>query len=165
MDVEKVTPKNIQAVVAAIRPHGTTGSFEFGTEHHPLSGKQCWIFILRFHDGQTWGVRVPVKSSHLPLPSVQSFIEYEVDILASLTRAHFSFSPELIHYDTSLDNAIKFPYLVYKWIEGAPLQWSNSVPESSLKRSKVLRRMVDFTLDLARLTVYGKCAICLSQRT
>ena len=153
--MKNVSPENIKHVVAAIRSDGSKGNFEFGTERSPLYGKQCWIFVLSFGCNQVWAVRVPVKSNHLSAMSIKNLFQYEIDILARLTELNFSYSPRLIASDTSFDNPLKYPYSVFTWIEGKPLQWSDIVPASDLARIKIIHRIVDFTLDLAKSTVYG----------
>lgn len=156
VDVRSVTPQNIQRLIGTIRSDGSSGVFELETERSPLSGKQCWIFLLSFQDNQSWAVRVPVKSSHLPSISIKNIINCEIEILSQLTKSDFLYSPKLIAYDTSFDNALKFPYVVLKWIEGKPLQWSENIPASNVLRSKIIRDMVSFNIDLARSTVYGR---------
>lgn len=36
------------------------------------------------------------------------------------------------------DNPIGFPYIVLRWIEGTPLEWSDNVPQNRESRNKIL---------------------------
>ena len=155
-DLKDFTPENVQSVVAAIRTDKSKGNHEFGTEQSPLSGKQCCIYVLSSQDNEIWAIRVPVNFSHLPSTSIGNFIECEVDILTRLTKLGFSYSLELIASDTSFNNGLNFLYLVFRWIEGRPPRWSDNKPASTVGRSRIIRRIVDFILDLARSTIYGQ---------
>jgi hypothetical protein len=151
--VEGFHAENIPSVVTGLRTDGTEASFCLGTADHPLSGKQCLIYAVQFPDGATWAVRVPVHASHLPRECITDFVEMEVSILKRLETSGFSWSPRLLGYHSGFDNPIGFPYFVLSWIEGTPLEWSDTIPSHRESRNKILRQMVDIILELADCTM------------
>lgn len=145
-------PENILSVVTGLRSDGTAASFCLGTADHPLSGKQCFIYVVRFPDGAMWAVRIPIHASHLPPESIASYVETEVSILKRLEASGFSWSPRLLGYDSRFDNLIGFPYIVLRWIEGTPLEWSDTIPPHRESRNRILHQMADIIVDLAHCT-------------
>lgn len=154
--IKRVEPEAVLKVVASLRSDSLPGTFCFDTAKSPLSGKQCCVFVLSFSDGDTWAVRIPIHAQHLPPSSITYFVSEEVEILQTLQEKGFNWSPRLIAFDAGFDNLISFPYIVFSWIPGKPLQWSDSIPPERKDRDKIIQQLMDIILELARCTVYGK---------
>lgn len=98
-------PENILDLVNNLRSDGAAASFCFGTAESPLSGKQCLIYVVRFPNSATWGVRVPVHINHFPPEAIASLVEDEVSILSDLEASGFRWSPRLLCYDSLSDKS------------------------------------------------------------
>lgn len=158
--VNSFHPENILELVKSLRSDAATASFCFGTADRPLSGKQCFIYVVRFPTGDTWAVRVPVHISHLPPEVIASFVEDEVSILKRLEASGFRWSPRLLAYDSQSSNPIGFPYMVLSWIDGTQLEWSDTVPPLRESRNKILQQIADIIFELADCTTELCTQLC-----
>ncbi len=143
---------DVVEVARMLSVDGSTPSFRHGTATNPLSGKQCVIYALGFPNGDSWAVRIPSHTGHLPAAAIANYVEAEARILKDLEASGFSFSPRLLGYSSAFDNPIGFPYLVLTWIEGRPLEWTSAVPAQRNIRDKILHQMADISLELALRT-------------
>ncbi|OAQ78351.1 protein kinase-like domain-containingprotein [Purpureocillium lilacinum] len=141
----------VLAVAAALRTDGKTPHLTHGTEDKPIQLGQTQIFAVRFEDGDTWAVRIPIHQDGTFSPSsIADLAQDEVDTLTKLNEAGFRWAPKLIGSDCSFDNPLGRPYMVVNWLPGVALEWSSAL--AAEKRQKVLRQLADIQLDLAQCT-------------
>lgn len=152
LSVKTFNSDSILNIVDSLRADGTSASFCFNTAEHPLSGKQCLIYAVKFPDDATWAVRIPAHTSHLPQEAITDYLKTEISILKNLETRGFSWSPRLLGYDCGFNNPLEFPYLVLSWIEGKPLEWSDTVPSQRENRNKILHQLANIILEMAEST-------------
>ncbi|KAL1845130.1 hypothetical protein VTK73DRAFT_1064 [Phialemonium thermophilum] len=147
-------PEAVLDIVKAVCSDGTNTFFLHGTEDRPLSGKQCLIYVVQ--GIATCAVRIPVHLEHLPSEAISNYVDAEVSILRRLETSHFSWSPRVLGYDSGFNNPIKFPYMVLTWIDGKPLEWTESIPPQGHTRDKVLYQLANILLELVSCTMHSK---------
>lgn len=127
-------------------------SLVHGTADRPFSGKQCVIYAVQYPDGTTCAVRVPIHIQTLPHDAITNQTEQEVSILKFLEECGFIWSPRLLAYDSGFDNPLRYPYMILSWVDGKPLQWTDSVPAIRASREKVLQQMATIFFELVSRT-------------
>lgn len=144
-------PEAILAIVKALASDGTKASFLHDTGDRPFSGGQCLVYAVQL-GSIACGVRIPVHYNHLPPSAVAECLALEVSVLRSLEARGFAWSPRVLGFDAGFDNPIKFPYVVFSWIDGKLLEWTPTVPQQRHVRDKVLRQMADIVFELVSCT-------------
>ncbi|SPQ25402.1 10de04a2-fcb5-4ae7-99f3-c83f92eb1240 [Thermothielavioides terrestris] len=148
-----IAPEAILALASHVRNDGSSPAFCFGTEKSPLEGGEAVVYAVRFPDGVTWAVRVPVHAAKSLGPaSLAAFMETQATMLTRLAKSGFRWSPKLVSFDCGFDNHISHPYFVLSWFDGLPLQWTDTYPPEPQVREKILRQIVDIRLELAECT-------------
>jgi hypothetical protein len=146
-------PEAILALASHVRNDGSSPAFCFGTEKSPLEGGEAVVYAVRFPDGVTWAVRVPVHAAKSLGPaSLAAFMETQATMLTRLAKSGFRWSPKLVSFDCGFDNHINHPYFVLSWFDGLPLQWTDTYPPEPQVREKILLQIVDIRLELAECT-------------
>ncbi len=142
-------PQNIPAIVTRLRPGTFDSAFFYGTEKAPIVGESCFIYAIKCSDETIWAVRVPIPLANLPIEELSGGVQTEVGILKRLELDGFRWSPKVLGFHTGFANPIAFPYIVYTWIEGTPLIWSDTLPPHRNFRDRILEQMAEIILELA----------------
>ncbi|CAJ2502268.1 Uu.00g096620.m01.CDS01 [Anthostomella pinea] len=152
--VPRVFPApKVLAVVAPLRKDGALPSFCFGTDEKPIDVGQCQIYAVKFPNGETWAIRIPVHAGSTLTPNgLSSIVEDEIVTLTRMSDSGIRWSPRLIGGDHGIDNGLGHPYLALSWIPGTVLEWSSTQPAKPEQRQKVLHQLVDIQLELAQCT-------------
>lgn len=104
-------------------------------------------------------MRVPVYMAHASSEHLADMVNEEVMILQTLQQLGFRWSPRLIAFDVTSDNALGLPYVISEWVHGKPLKWSEVEPKQQDSRDKIVRQIMQIILELARCTVYSRVAV------
>lgn len=107
----------------------------------------------------TWAVRIPVYMSHISSESLAQSVEQEFEILQTLQKSGFRWSPRVVAFEKTPHNALDVPYTLCDWLHGKTMTWSKTEPEQQEVRDKTVRQIMDSTLELARCTAYSKARI------
>ncbi|KND91585.1 hypothetical protein TOPH_03821 [Tolypocladium ophioglossoides CBS 100239] len=141
----------VLAIASSLRNDGAPATLCFGTDEKPIQLGQCQISAVRFPDGETWAVRIPVHAGSTLLPSsITSIVEDEMTFMRKLNHAGFRWAPRLIGGDSSFNNALGHPYLVMTGVHGTVLNWSPEIAVA--QRHKVLCQLINIQLELAECT-------------
>lgn len=145
-------PENIPLAIQKFRHDGELAQFKPNTLAQPLSGGHCQIYKLGFSGDVNWAVRIPIRLRSHSGEVVASSLMEEIETLRYLENCRFPWSPKVIGYDTTFDNAAGFPFLVLNWIPGRPLSWTAIAPDKRADREKVLGQIVKIMVSLISCT-------------
>jgi hypothetical protein len=116
-------------------------------------GGQCHIFKVDFQNTTSLAVRVPLYMDSTGSPDVKiEALRTEMRNLEALEVKGFPWSPRCRGQSLTFNNAVKHPFLVLSWLDGAALSWSEDFPPQ-LVRDKVLRQMAAIQLALIECTL------------
>lgn len=144
---------NIPAAVSAFHPSRLIPEFSDDCFNKPFQGGQCTVYKVHFHDGKTWAVRVP---NRLDSQAAGCILAQENELLRCLNDVGFRWAPHFIGEALSCDNIVGFPFVVYEWIAGSPLEWSTSYPPTRKLRDKLIEQLAEVLLSLVSKTGKGQ---------
>ncbi|KAF2179623.1 hypothetical protein K469DRAFT_798262 [Zopfia rhizophila CBS 207.26] len=139
----------IPSAVLRFRHDGCRPKFRKNTLVNPLYGGQNLVFRLAFPDDTKWAVRMPI---HLPVASAISLIGEENALLRRLEESGFAWAPKLVGEELNCENPVGFPFTVYRWIPGMPLQWNDCIPSKREDRDKVIKQLAHILVSLISCT-------------
>ncbi|KAM5477016.1 hypothetical protein MauCBS54593_000287 [Microsporum audouinii] len=145
-------PGNIPIAIRRFRNDDELAQFRSNTLTQPLSGGHCQVYRLGFSDDVDWAVRIPIHLSSCSEEEVVSVLMTEIKTLKDLEDCQFPWSPRVIGYDITFDNAIGFPFLVLTWIPGEPLSWTATTPRKRMDRERVVDQIAKIILSLISCT-------------
>lgn len=108
----------------------------------PVSGSFNLFFLIEFHDGVKWGLRVPAIgiADKFDQAAAQA-MENEVLTIRFLKRKTNIPIPDIYAYNASLDNELNCPYIIMEFVEGTLLSkkwYDGSI--SDIERERVRAR-------------------------
>ena len=138
---------------------GCTFAFESNTR--PFSGSQSIIFVVEYADSTKYAFRLPY---HLRESKTRDrLLSNELEQWEAFIRSRIPLVPQVVSCSLSIDNAIGFPFIAYKWVEGKPLLWNDYEPQNPVQREKIIKGLAFFTIDTAcRLQKPGGFPTCYS---
>ncbi|POR34217.1 Uncharacterized protein TPAR_05583 [Tolypocladium paradoxum] len=132
----------VLAIASSLRNDGASATLCFGTGEKPIQLGQCQISAVRFPDGETWAIRIPVHAGGTLSPSsITSIVEDEMAFMKKLNHSGFRWAPRLIGGDSTFNNPLGHP----TW------SWPGFM-EPLGQRHKVIRQLIDIQLELAECT-------------
>lgn len=144
------TPENLVAAISALNidPEGFFLDGEF-------RGGQCHIFKLSRPtdaggDLEKLAVRAPIYMDDVCDTKI-SALRTELRTLQTLKDKGFPWAPRCRGSSLSFDNAIRHPFVVLTWIDGAALRWDENVPVRVV-RDRVLAQMAAIQVSLIECT-------------
>jgi hypothetical protein len=99
------------------------------------------------------GVRVMVKAPILvPREEDKTYLmrmmKAEIELLESLEKGGFPWSPRLLYHTMDDDNPLGRPYMIHTLFPGKRMQWSDTFPAEKADREKVLAQIARLNFDL-----------------
>jgi hypothetical protein len=110
MTTNTIGPDGVLSIVNSLGHGGMTVCF--ATDKTPLSGSQCYVYVVTFPDAVTWTVRIPVQIQSLEREAITSIVEIEPSVLKRLEHGKFAWSPRLVAYCSGFQNPIAHPYII-----------------------------------------------------
>lgn len=146
---------HIEGIPSALaRFHESCRIAEFSDDslEQPLRGGQCHVYKLSFANQETWAVRIPSGLN----PDVSSvMMKDETDLLKRLQESGFRWSPVLKGVELDDTNPVGHPFMVYEWVAGEPLSWTDQFPLKTEQRQHLLRQLALILLSLIVCTGKG----------
>lgn len=148
-----INPDDVLFVATLIHGLDKAPNFIYGTRKRPHRWGLFDVYALQYPDGTKYALKVPTRMADRSRLEITSMIESEAANLEKLAQAKFHFAPRPITYSASFANHLRFPYIVTTWIEGKPLEWTDTFPAKEEHRQTVMRFIILVIYELVRCTL------------
>jgi hypothetical protein len=143
---QTISVRGILAQASQLR-EGRKCTFAFQSDTRPFSGSQSIIFVVEFADSTKYAFRLPY---HLRKSKIRDrLLSNELEQWQAFVDSRLPLIPQVVGYSFSIDNPIGFPFIAYEWIQGSPLLWNDSQPQSLVQREKIIKSLAFFTIQTA----------------
>lgn len=148
----EINTVDVYLVLTLARGDNPPPSFILNTRAHPLNRGPYDVYVLEYPDGSRYAIQIPIHMHGCPRTEIQELIEDEAANLEDLGAAKFSHSPRLVTYSATYANYLRFPYIIMTFIEGCPLEWSDTFPDVRV-RQWVLIQLAEIIYELTTCTL------------
>lgn len=148
----EINTVDVYLVLTLARGDNPPPSFILDTCAHPLNRGPYDVYVLEYPDGSRYAVQIPIRMHGCPRAEIQELIEDEAANLGDLAAAKFPYSPRPVTYSGTYANYLRFPYIIMTFIEGCPLEWSETFPDARV-RQWVLIQLAEIIYELTTCTL------------
>lgn len=148
----KINPDDVHFVASLVHGFENAPTFIFESRVYPFRRGPYDAWVFQYPDGSRCAVQVPIHMQNRPRTETESLIEHEVANLEKLAQAQFAWSPRPISYSATFANHLRYPYIITTWIDGRPLEWTDTVPEIP-QRGLVLQQLAGILFELVQCTL------------
>jgi aminoglycoside phosphotransferase (APT) family kinase protein len=138
---------DLHRAISQVHPHQLC---PIAVEH--FCGGQCSVLKCAFADGHSWAVRISLREANSNADVHVESMKQEIAIIQELEQKGSRWAPTYCGSSLSFSNDIQRPFIALRWIEGAPLHWSDSSPERK-SRNEILQRLAAIQAERIELTL------------
>lgn len=148
----QINTVDVYLVLTLARGDNPPPSFILDTRAYPFIRSPYDVYVFEYPDGSRYAVQIPIRMHDCPRTEIQELIEDEAANLEDLAVAKFPYSPRLVTYSATYANYLRFPYIIMTFIEGCPLEWSDTFPDARV-RQWVLIQLAEIIYELTMCTL------------